>query len=185
MGPGLPAPMAPGGAGEGGGIEPRGAEVVAPFPLDLAAALGPALDHADQGEAGEGGLARVAAVREQPGRVAADGVAADLDPAVPAVGRLVPVERARRRVGEEGSPLPGGGRAVGLERPAPGPAPPARGQGPSPPRRRMVAAIPVRHPIVTSAPTSASRPRSGGMAAVSSDLPGTASCPSTSRWRAA
>jgi hypothetical protein len=66
MEPVLDASVAAHGPGEGRGFELRGAGVVAPFPLDLAAPLGLALDHADQGEAREGGLARVAAVREQP-----------------------------------------------------------------------------------------------------------------------
>ena len=81
------------------GVEPGGGQIVAPLPLDLAAALGLALDHADHGEAGKGDLARVAPVREQPGHVVADGVPADLDPAVVAVDRLEGVER------------PGGGSA--------------------------------------------------------------------------
>src|SRR6476620_2625364 len=37
--------------------------------------------------------------------------------------------------------------------------------------------------IVTRAPSSASRSRRSGMAAISFDLPATASCPSTRRWR--
>src|SRR5689334_19284084 len=48
-------------AGEGRGVEPGGARAVAPRPLDLAAALGGAPDHADHAEAAGGGLARVAA----------------------------------------------------------------------------------------------------------------------------
>src|SRR4051812_44690175 len=39
--------------------------------------------------------------------------------------------------------------------------------------------------IVTRAPSSASRSRRSGMAAISFDLPATASCPSTRRWRVA
>jgi hypothetical protein len=46
----------------------------------------------------------------------AHGVAAGLDPAVLAVGRGVGLERARRRVGEEGLHLPEGGGPVALER---------------------------------------------------------------------
>src|SRR4051812_49625428 len=111
----LDPPAAAHRAGEGGGVEAGRAQVVAPLPLDLAAAPGPALDHADHGEAGEGDLARVAPVREQPGHLVADGVAADLDPAVVAVGRLEGVERTRRRVGEEGFDIREGGRAVRLQ----------------------------------------------------------------------
>ena len=39
-------------------------------------------------------LARVAPVREQPGHIVADGVAADLDPAVVAVGRRAGLDAA-------------------------------------------------------------------------------------------
>ena len=157
MEPVLDASVAAHGPGEGRGIELRGAEVVAPFPLDLAAPLGLALDHADQGEAREGGLARVAAVREQPDDV----VAADLDPAVPAVGRPVPVERARRRVGPRsagragrarpagrgGCPWSAGRDAAGARRrgrPRARAAPPARGRPgrPAPAARRARAGCP-------------------------------------------
>src|SRR3954470_14568957 len=97
--PVLDAPVGPYRAGEARRVEGGGGEIVAPFPLDLAAALGGALDHADHGEAGKGDLAGVAPAGEQPGHVVADGVAADLDPAVPAVGGLEGVERTRGRVG--------------------------------------------------------------------------------------
>src|SRR3954470_11914253 len=108
--------MRPYRAGEARRVQLGGGKIVAPRPLDLAAALGGALDHADHGEAGKCDLARVAPVGEQPGDVAADRVAADLDPAVPSVGRLEGVERARRRVGEEGLDVLEGGRAVLLQR---------------------------------------------------------------------
>src|SRR3954452_9942088 len=52
----------------------------------------------------------------------------------------------------------------------------------------MVSAIALWVPIasmVTRAPSSASRSSSSGMAAISFDLPATASCPSTRRWRLA
>src|SRR3954467_7696507 len=113
--PVLDAPVAARRAGEGGGVEGGRAQVVAPFPLELAAALGLALDHAEHGQAREGDLARVAPVREQPSHLVADGVAADLDPAVPAVGGLEGVERTRRRVGEEGFDILEGGRPVLLQ----------------------------------------------------------------------
>src|SRR3954454_15080803 len=109
-------PQGPYRAGEARRVERGGGEVVAPFPLDLAAALGLALDHAEHGQTGKGALAGVAPAGEQPGHVVADGVAADLDPSVVAVGGLEGVERTRRRVGEERLDLPEGGGAVLLQR---------------------------------------------------------------------
>lgn len=82
---------------------------------DLALTLGLGLDHADHGEAGEGHLARVASVGEQPGHVVAQGVAASLDPAMVAIGRLPPVERTRRRIAEEGFHVLERSRAVRLQ----------------------------------------------------------------------
>src|SRR4051794_14164853 len=90
--------------------------MVAPLSLDLAAALGLALDHAEHGEAWKGDLAGVAPAREQPGHVVADRVAAGLDPAVLAVGGLEALQRPRGRAGEERLDIPEGGRAVALER---------------------------------------------------------------------
>src|SRR3982750_2373205 len=58
--PVLDAPVGPYRAGEARRVEGGGGEIVAPFPLDLAAALGGALDHADHGEAGKGDLAGAA-----------------------------------------------------------------------------------------------------------------------------
>src|SRR4051812_25198716 len=87
--------------GESRRVELGGAEVVAAPQRGLAAALGGALDHADHHQAREGGHAGAALVREQPADLMPDRVAADLDPAVPAVGGPEDAERARRRVGEE------------------------------------------------------------------------------------
>src|SRR6478736_1034118 len=69
--------MRPYRAGEARRVQLGGGKRVAPRPLDLAAALGGAIDHADHGEAGKCDLARVAPVGEQPADVAADRVAAD------------------------------------------------------------------------------------------------------------
>src|SRR6185503_21154599 len=48
--PVLDAPVGPYRAGEARRVERGGGEVVAPFPLDLAAALGLALDHAEHAQ---------------------------------------------------------------------------------------------------------------------------------------
>src|SRR3954463_10027090 len=97
------------------GVELGGAEIVAPLPLDLAVPLGLALDHAEHGQPGEGDLARVAPVREQPADLVADRVAAGLDPAVLASDGRASLDRARRRVGEEGLDILAGGRPVLLQ----------------------------------------------------------------------
>src|SRR5947208_3359060 len=95
--------MRPYRAGEARCVQLGGGEMVALLRLDLAAALGGALDHADHGEAGKCDLAQVAPAGEQPGHVAAHRVAADLDPAVLAVGRGVGLEGTGRRVGKNAS----------------------------------------------------------------------------------
>ena len=53
-----------------------------PLLLDLAGALGVALDHADHGHVRHGELARMAAIRVQEVDIVADRVAAHLDAAV-------------------------------------------------------------------------------------------------------
>jgi len=97
----LDAPMGPDGSGERHGVEPCRAQIVAPCRLDLAAALDPALDHADHREAGEGGFACIAPIREQPAHVVADGVRPLLDATVVAVGRGVRRDLVCGGIGEE------------------------------------------------------------------------------------
>ena len=82
----------------------------------LAPALNRGLDHADGGEAGEARLPGMTAVGGEPRDVAADEVAADLDPAVIAVGGLQPVDRrCRRHVREVARDLGVQRRPVGLD----------------------------------------------------------------------
>jgi hypothetical protein len=81
------------------GIEPGGGEIVAPLAGEPALASGFALDHPDHGEAGKRHLARVAPVREQPGHVVADRMAAGLDPAVVAIGGLASLDSVGRSSG--------------------------------------------------------------------------------------
>src|SRR3546814_2115566 len=69
------------GGGEGVGVEAGGGDVVALLVPGPAVVLGGGLDHGDGGEAGEGALAGVSAVRLQPIDVVADPVTALLDAA--------------------------------------------------------------------------------------------------------
>src|SRR4051812_32841626 len=67
----------------------------------LAAPLHLGLDHGDGGKARKARLAREAAIGREPGHVMADNVAPDLDAAMVAVGRGVPVEIIVRGGGKE------------------------------------------------------------------------------------
>ena len=69
-------PMRAHGPGEGLGIELDRAEIVTPLLLDLAAALGVALDHADHDHVRQGERARMATIRVQEVDIVADRVAA-------------------------------------------------------------------------------------------------------------
>ena len=74
-----------------------------PRPAEGSVSRGAGADRRRRGDGGEPGKARLAgmtAVGGEPSDVAADGMVADLDPAVIAVGSLQPVERACLRVGE-------------------------------------------------------------------------------------
>src|SRR3546814_15687642 len=68
--------------GEGVGVEAGGGDVVALLVPGPAVVLGGGLDHGDGGEAGEGALAGVSAVRLQPIEVVADPVTELLDAAM-------------------------------------------------------------------------------------------------------
>src|SRR4051812_37875572 len=75
-----------------GGIEKSRREIVSAREGRLAAPLHLGLDHGDGGKARKARLAREAAIGREPGHVMADNVAPDLDAAMVAVGRGVPVE---------------------------------------------------------------------------------------------
>jgi hypothetical protein len=96
--------------GEGGRIELGRAQIAAPPASGLARTFGLCLNRPDHGQVGERHLSRVTPVREQPGHVVADGVTADLDPAMLAVGGGAGLDVARRRVAEEGLHVLEGGK---------------------------------------------------------------------------
>jgi hypothetical protein len=98
-----------------------------------------------------------------------------------AIDRLEALDRSGRRGGEELRDILEGGRAVGLERQEGIAAAFEDFRGD---RRPGANGVPMAL-IVTSAPVSASRSSSSGIAAISFDLPATASCPNTSRCRLA
>jgi hypothetical protein len=82
MQPVLDPPVAAPRPSQARGIQLGRAKVVAPFLLALVAALGLGLDHREHGEIRKADLAGMAAVGEQPSHVVADGMAADLEPAM-------------------------------------------------------------------------------------------------------
>ena len=98
---GFDVPVGAHGGGELLGGELGGGEIIAPLEAGLAVTLGQSLDHADHGEVLEAPLAGEAAVGDEPLHVMADGMAADFNAAVVAVGGLVSVERERIGGGEE------------------------------------------------------------------------------------
>ena len=173
-----------------------GGQVVAAGDGGRAGALDLGLDHPDRREAGKARLAGMAAVANQPGDVAGHQVAADLDPAMVAVGGLQPVESCGRPILEVARDLgmePGpvglhGQEVVGLlgqDRPG-DPGLTADGVAcRAPGAARFATGSIAPRSMVTRAPASSSRSSSRGMAVISFALPATASWPSTSRWRLA
>src|SRR3546814_17204111 len=104
------------GGGEGVGVEAGGGDVVALLVPGPAVVLGGGLDHGDGGEAGEGALAGVSAVRLQPIDVVADPVTALLDAAMVCIGGLGRDRRERKHAGlRVGSLIRSEERRVGKE----------------------------------------------------------------------
>jgi len=169
----LDMPMASHGVGEQFGVKRHGGQVVAPFEAGAAVALDLGLDHGNGGQPGEPRLAGEPPCGGEPVDLVADHVAADLDAAMVAIGRLEVAVVFGGGVVEIAPDLVVQTGLVVLEREQ------------APPRSRMAWAILVCVPMasmVTSAPVSARRSRRSGMAVISLDLASHACCPSTRRW---
>jgi hypothetical protein len=109
------APVGADGAGESSGGQRRRRQVIASGRADFAVFFDVGLDHADHGEAGETGFAGKAAVGGEPGHVMADGMPADLDPAMVAIGGVMAVEGLARLLMKEQPHVIGQGGPVVFE----------------------------------------------------------------------